>query len=34
MREELTYDGVHLTEDGYAFIEPMVQMAISVALKK
>jgi len=33
MREELTYDGVHLTEDGYAFIEPMVQMAIAYALK-
>ncbi len=30
-REELTYDGVHLTEDGYKFIEPMVQEAIERA---
>lgn len=34
LREELTYDGVHLTEKGYQFIEPMVQMAIKMALNK
>lgn len=34
MKEELTYDGVHLTEDGYAFIEPMVQRAIANVLEK
>jgi len=34
MREELTYDGVHLTEGGYEYIEPMVQKAIAEALKK
>lgn len=33
-REELTYDGVHLTEDGYKFIEPMVQIAIRMAQAK
>lgn len=33
-REELTYDGVHLTEDGYKFIEPMAQLAIKYALAK
>lgn len=33
-REELTSDGVHLTEDGYKFIEPMVKMAIGFALSK
>jgi len=34
LREELTYDGVHLTEEGYRFIEPMAQMAIKYALAK
>lgn len=34
LREELTYDGVHLTEEGYKFIEPMAQMAIKYALAK
>ncbi len=34
LREELTYDGVHLTEKGYQFIEPMVEMAIKMALNK
>lgn len=34
LRKELTYDGVHLTEEGYKFIEPMAQMAITYALNK
>lgn len=34
LREELTNDGVHLTEEGYQFIEPMVQMAIKMAMNK
>ena len=34
LREELTYDGVHLTEEGYKFIEPMVQIAIKMAWAK
>ena len=34
LKEELTYDGVHLTEAGYSLIEPMVQAAIEQALQK
>lgn len=34
IKEQLTYDGVHLTEAGYQLIEPMVQASINEILQK
>lgn len=33
LRKELTYDGVHPTKEGYLIMEPLVEKAISEALK-
>lgn len=33
MKEELTYDGVHCTEEGYKVMEPLAQAAIKQALR-
>lgn len=33
MKEELTYDGVHCTVEGYKIMEPLAQAAIKLALK-